>query len=197
MSCVLILLNTWLDFIPSTRKFQSCLVLLRSVSVVGLLIYVVLLLFFLLFADAPACQTELSGTDAPIIIAASRSEDVNITCEMDALPDRLKFQWTHTNTVGENSELESDMYSSIGSKSLLRYHLRSEEDFGTLLCWAHNSIGAAERPCVYQLVPAGLFALFFIYTTYIYCILTYFTLLFWLYYIAARHKFVNLCKSII
>lgn len=112
-----------------------------------------------MFADAPACQTELSGTDAPIIIAASRSEDVNITCEMDALPDRLKFQWTHTNTVGENSELELDMYTTVGSKSFLRYHLRSEEDFGTLLCWAHNSIGAAERPCVYQLVPAGLFFL--------------------------------------
>ncbi|ODM99241.1 Hemicentin-1 [Orchesella cincta] len=107
-------------------------------------------------SNAPACQSELSGTDAPIIIAASRSEDVNITCEMDALPDRLKFQWTHTNTVGENSELESDMYTSLGSKSLLRYHLRSEEDFGTLLCWAHNSIGAAERPCVYQLVPADV-----------------------------------------
>jgi len=132
--------------------------------VVGLLICHVYVGVFLLSADAPACQSELSGTDAPIIIAASRSEDVNITCEMDALPDRLKFQWTHTNTVGENSELEPDMYTSLGSKSLLRYHLRSEEDFGTLLCWAHNAIGAAERPCVYQLVPAGLFVLPCFYT---------------------------------
>lgn len=167
----------WLCFVGYTRGFmQQSVRAYVCVNVVVLfvvclckLVYFTLFFcsfFSLLFADAPACQTELSGTDAPIIIAASRSEDVNITCEMDALPDRLKFQWTHTNTVGENSELESDMYTSLGSKSLLRYHLRSEEDFGTLLCWAANTIGPAERPCVYQLVPAGLFvclSLFFFY----------------------------------
>jgi len=108
----------------------------------------------LLFADAPACQTELSGTD-PVIIAASRSEIVNITCEMDALPDNLNFHWTHTNTVGETTVIVPEIYSSQGSRSLLRYHLLKEDDFGTLLCWASNSIGNAERPCVYQLVPAG------------------------------------------
>ena len=111
------------------------------------------------FTDAPTCQSELlSGTDGgAIIIAASRSEDVNISCEMDALPNSLKFHWTHTNTVGESSEIGSEIYSSLGSRSLLHYHVRSEEDFGTLLCWASNSIGTAERPCVYQLVPAGWF----------------------------------------
>lgn len=74
---------------------------------------------------------------------------------MDALPESLKFYWTHTNTVGENADLASDIYSSQGSRSSLRYHIRSDEDFGTILCWASNSIGNAERPCVYQLVPAG------------------------------------------
>jgi hypothetical protein len=108
--------------------------------------------------DAPACRNELSNADGgPIIIAASRSEDVNITCEMDALPENLRFHWAHQNNVGEPVPLEPEIYTSQGSKSFLSYNLRSEEDFGTLLCWAENSIGTSERYCIYQLVPAGLF----------------------------------------
>jgi hypothetical protein len=30
---------------------------------------------------------------------------VNITCEMDALPESLRFHWAHTNTVGESVDL--------------------------------------------------------------------------------------------
>jgi hypothetical protein len=87
--------------------------------------------------DAPACRNELSSAEErAVIVAASRSEDVNITCEMDALPNNLRFHWTHTNTVGETVELEPEIYSTQGSKSFLFYNLRSEEDFGTLLCWA-------------------------------------------------------------
>lgn len=100
----------------------------------------------------------MSGTDegtTAIIIAASRSEVVNISCEMKALPSNLKFHWTHTNTVGESSEILPEIYSSSGLESLLQYSVRSEEDFGTLLCWASNSIGTVERPCIFQLVPAG------------------------------------------
>ena len=32
---------------------------------------------------------------------------------------------------------------------------QSEMDFGSLLCWATNSIGRQEQPCVYHLTPAG------------------------------------------
>lgn len=123
-------------------------------------------LLSVLHTDAPACRNELSSTaEAPVIIAASRSEDVNITCEMDALPDSLRFQWAHQNNVGESIPLEPEIYTSQGSKSFLFYNLRSEEDFGLLLCWGENAIGNAERPCIYQLVPAGLSPLFTTTTT--------------------------------
>lgn len=108
-------------------------------------------------ADAPVCRNELSGAEGgqPIIIAASRSEDVNITCEMDALPENLRFHWAHTSAVGEPVDLEPEIYTSQGSKSFLSYNLRGEEDFGMLLCWAQNSIGTVERPCVFQITAAG------------------------------------------
>ena len=32
---------------------------------------------------------------------------------------------------------------------------RTEMDYGSLMCWASNSIGRQEEPCVFHLIPAG------------------------------------------
>ncbi len=32
---------------------------------------------------------------------------------------------------------------------------RTELDYGSLLCWATNSVGRQRDPCVFHLVPAG------------------------------------------
>ncbi|ROT82826.1 putative nephrin-like isoform X7 [Penaeus vannamei] len=31
----------------------------------------------------------------------------------------------------------------------------SDKDYGALMCWANNSIGKQEKPCVFQIIPAG------------------------------------------
>ncbi|XP_037775489.1 uncharacterized protein LOC119572446 [Penaeus monodon] len=31
----------------------------------------------------------------------------------------------------------------------------SDKDYGALMCWANNSIGTQEKPCVFQIIPAG------------------------------------------
>ncbi|KAJ9597409.1 hypothetical protein L9F63_011730, partial [Diploptera punctata] len=38
---------------------------------------------------------------------------------------------------------------------ILRYTPVSELDYGTLSCWAQNSIGPQTTPCVFQVVAAG------------------------------------------
>jgi hypothetical protein len=39
--------------------------------------------------------------------------------------------------------------------SILRYTPVSELDYGTLSCWAQNTIGTQTSPCVFQVVAAG------------------------------------------
>ena len=41
------------------------------------------------------------------------------------------------------------------TKSVVKYTPKNEMDFGTLVCWASNSVGAGTPPCVYHLIPIG------------------------------------------
>jgi hypothetical protein len=43
----------------------------------------------------------------------------------------------------------------------LIYTSKGERDYGTLACWATNSIGKQTEPCLFQIVPAGKFQLDF------------------------------------
>ena len=44
---------------------------------------------------------------------------------------------------------------SVETVSELLYTPKNERDFGTLACWAKNSIGKQTEPCLFQVVPAG------------------------------------------
>ena len=37
----------------------------------------------------------------------------------------------------------------------LVYSLNTGRDYGTILCWARNELGAQSEPCVFHLIPAG------------------------------------------
>ena len=34
----------------------------------------------------------------------------------------------------------------------------SDKDYGSLLCWANNSIGVQQKACVFNIIPAGWFS---------------------------------------
>ena len=42
-----------------------------------------------------------------------------------------------------------------GTQSILDYVPRTEMDYGSVLCWASNSVGRQSQPCVFHIVPAG------------------------------------------
>lgn len=51
--------------------------------------------------------------------------------------------------------------NALETVSELVYTPKNERDFGTLACWARNSIGKQTEPCLFQVVPAGELSTYF------------------------------------
>lgn len=91
-----------------------------------------------------------------MVIGASRSESLEIVCEVDADPPAEGFRWKFNNS-GETLDVGPERFSSNGTVSVLKYTPVADLDYGTLSCWAQNAIGLQVLPCVYQLVAAGTY----------------------------------------
>ncbi|XP_063231434.1 nephrin-like isoform X2 [Bacillus rossius redtenbacheri] len=98
---------------------------------------------------APTCRE-----DREELLGALKHETVALRCEVDANPPPLGFHWTFNNS-GDQSEVPPARYHSSGAVSRLNYTPASDLDYGTLACWASNSVGPQRAPCVFQVVAAG------------------------------------------
>lgn len=102
---------------------------------------------------------------------AARLESVKVFCHVDADPvESISYKWAFLSSSEQKSEsrdwpeqsavqlLDASLVSSLAPDNpqvgVLSFTPRSELDYGTLLCWAQNSLGQQLKPCVYQLVPA-------------------------------------------
>ncbi|XP_058801892.1 B-cell receptor CD22-like, partial [Phymastichus coffea] len=99
---------------------------------------------------APVCKE-----DRIVIVGASRGESLEIACRVEADPPAHSFRWKFNNS-GETLEVPAKRYSvePADGQSILTYMPSAELDYGTLSCWAENSVGTQARPCLFQLVAA-------------------------------------------
>lgn len=85
-------------------------------------------------------------------------ETVQVSCELEANPEDVKFFWKFNNT--DNSALILDIPQNLAitnkTKSVLLYTPMTEHDYGTLLCKGENIIGQQREPCLFHINPAGL-----------------------------------------
>ncbi|XP_059219664.1 uncharacterized protein LOC106091693 isoform X2 [Stomoxys calcitrans] len=123
---------------------------------------------------APVCST-----NTLVVIGASLEEAVPIPCRVNSDPPEIEFEWTFSSS-GEHFEVPSAHYATIQETttttgdihrtivesndthfetyetvSELIYTPKGERDYGTLACWAKNSIGKQSEPCLFQVVPAA------------------------------------------
>ncbi|PNF40668.1 hypothetical protein B7P43_G05163 [Cryptotermes secundus] len=99
---------------------------------------------------APQCREGLASRR----IGAIRHETLEVKCEVTADPrDDVKFSWTY-NKSRDVLPVPGSRVIHSGLISVLRYTPESEVDFGTLACWASNSIGRQTVPCLFHIVPA-------------------------------------------
>lgn len=102
-------------------------------------------------ADAPTCRY-----DRIVVVGASRGESVDIACEIESDPPAKSYRWKFNNS-GETLDVAAERFAktSNGTTSILRYTPVSELDYGSLSCWASNTVGHQINPCVFQVVAAG------------------------------------------
>ena len=103
-----------------------------------------------MLTDAPRCRKGYERLD----ITALRGETLKLRCEVEADPDDgVKFSWTYNSTRGDVLPIRNPRITSLneGLMSILDYKLDNDGDFGTLACWAINSVGRQRTPCVFNI----------------------------------------------
>ncbi|XP_063864675.1 LOW QUALITY PROTEIN: hemicentin-2-like [Scylla paramamosain] len=85
--------------------------------------------------------------------SVAKLENAEVSCRVDANPPKVTFRWTFNNTRGDRRA--DGRFVVVGTESRVNYTPMNELDYGTLLCWANNSIGVQTHPCVFHIVAAG------------------------------------------
>lgn len=98
---------------------------------------------------APKCKDGYERQE----IATIHRKTLLLRCEIEAVPgDTVRFSWTYNNTRDvlpiPNSKVQNKDLTST-----LEYTPTSDTNFGTLACWASNSVGKQRMPCIFNIVP--------------------------------------------
>ncbi|CAN7981202.1 unnamed protein product, partial [Ixodes pacificus] len=100
---------------------------------------------------APVCKAGQKW-----VYGVSKQESVSVRCDLDADPSEASFHWVFNSSLtGKRIDVVQGI-SSSGSRSVVSYLPKTDDDYGTLLCWGTNSVGIQRDPCAFAIVPAGL-----------------------------------------
>ncbi|XP_073844947.1 uncharacterized protein isoform X2 [Musca autumnalis] len=89
------------------------------------------------------------------IYSTGRQEMAKVACEIEANPPEASYIWKFNATLGETIDIPASLIAVDRGRSIAHYTPMTENDYGTLLCWASNEIGDQTEPCVYTIAPAG------------------------------------------
>jgi len=99
---------------------------------------------------APVCSTPTK------MYGLSVGDQMEIPCAVFANPEDLTFHWFF-NTTQESKKFINLPGNDVvnGSTMTVTYLARTPDDYGTLLCYASNTIGYQDTPCVSHIIPSG------------------------------------------
>ncbi|XP_013792659.2 nephrin-like, partial [Limulus polyphemus] len=103
---------------------------------------------YLRVQHAPICKP-----GQKTLYGATMHDGVKVRCEVEADPASVTFKWTFNNSE-EQSNIND--FERSGTISFTTFTPRTEHDYGTLLCWARNSVGTQRHPCLFLVIPAGV-----------------------------------------
>ena len=98
-------------------------------------------------------------------------ESVQLTCEVDANPLPVSFNWRFQANADLTSFLQTNESTSVHSphltllsiprspsflsSSVLTYAPHAPQEFGSIECVAKNAVGLQQSACKYHVVPSG------------------------------------------
>lgn len=91
-----------------------------------------------------------------------------MVCEVDAFPPPDDFRWLFNHTTKPIPEAR---YSAVDNRkgiSILTFSPQTELDYGILMCYARNTVGQQREPCIFHIIPAGMWS----YPMYIFIIIS-------------------------
>ncbi|KAK0081296.1 hypothetical protein PV326_007745 [Microctonus aethiopoides] len=101
---------------------------------------------------APRCKAPYESRN----IAVMLHDTVKLRCEVEAEPsDTVRFSWTFNETQGDVLPIQNSRPRNYELTSVLEYTPTTQGDYGTLGCWASNSVGRQKTPCLFHIVPAS------------------------------------------
>ena len=123
---------------------------------------------YIVFADSPICKP-----NQRIIYGTARKSKTEISCQVDAKPLPINFQWQFKTANGKGGrgnlinnpnigngdvidlikdmvDLPSNSYTIDNDKSVLTYRAITEADYGYVYCRAENAIGKQEKACRFE-----------------------------------------------
>lgn len=102
------------------------------------------------FSVAPTCKPNQTR-----IYGVAKEEKAQVTCQVDANPIDVQFRWTF-NSSALSVDVAQNYIARSGTSSTVTYTPVTEQDYGTLLCYAYNKIGHQRTPCVFHIIAAGM-----------------------------------------
>ncbi|GFY67029.1 hemicentin-2, partial [Trichonephila inaurata madagascariensis] len=93
---------------------------------------------------APVCKE-----NQQITYAVALNESVTVRCEVEAEPTDVTFKWEFSNTVHKHYNLQ---HMGKGVVSIATYMPVTPADYGTLFCWANNTIGHQQSSCFFTVI---------------------------------------------
>ncbi|XP_067130529.1 protein turtle homolog B-like isoform X2 [Centruroides vittatus] len=97
-------------------------------------------------------HTPVCAPGQKIVYGVAKDETARVECEVQAEPPEVSFHWVFNNSFDKHN---IRTFSNDGLKSLATHTPRSMNDYGTLYCYAKNSIGKQTEPCIFTIIPVG------------------------------------------
>ncbi|ROT68269.1 putative sidestep protein, partial [Penaeus vannamei] len=102
--------------------------------------------------ELPVCSDDSSPSK---VYATGLGQYINVTCTVKASPNVAKYLWVFNNSVTSERIPGDQVLKTPEGGSVVKFIARAHQDYGTLQCWAQNSVGRMTQPCLFHVVPAG------------------------------------------